>query len=410
MATGSGPRRAGATRGVGRNGAVIVGPGGLLELIRRNEAQTRADLAELTGLSRSTVTQRLETLLAHGLIRSGGDALSTGGRRPTNFVFNEHAGIVLAADLGVTHARVGVTDLSGQPLAEHAEPIEIAQGPEPVLDWLAATFDRLIVESGHQPSDVRGVGIGVPGPVEFAVGEPVSPPLMPGWDRYPVPQRFAERYGVPVLVDNDVNIMALGEHWTRWPECEHLLYVKVGTGIGAGIVASRTIHRGAEGAAGDIGHVRVEGHDDVLCHCGNSGCLEAVAGGRAIARRLTELGVPAANSHDVVRLVGEHDPQALALVREAGRLLGDVLSSTVNFFNPRVIVIGGDIARAHYHLLVGVRERIYRRSTPLALRDLVIAESSLDDRAGVIGAAVMVIEQILGAGAVDAALAVPASG
>jgi predicted NBD/HSP70 family sugar kinase len=383
-----------------------VGPGGLLQLIRAGKAHTRSDLAEITGLSRSTVTQRLDDLLRHELVRSGGGGQSTGGRRPTNFVFNESAGVVLAADLGATHSRIAVTDLDGRVLAEHAEDIEIVLGPEAVLSWLDEAFARLLAATRLTPDAVRGVGIGLPGPVEFAVGEPVSPPIMPGWDRYPVPQRFVERYGVPVLVDNDVNIMALGEHWDRWRDADHLVYVKVATGIGCGIVAGGEIHRGAKGAAGDIGHVRVEGYDHVVCDCGNAGCLEAVAGGRGLARQLTELGVEAHNSREIIELVRQHNPQALQLVRQSGRLLGDVLSSVVNFFNPGVIVVGGDIAHAHDQLLAGVRERIYRRSTPLALRDLVIAQSTLDDQAGVVGAAVMVIERVLSPEAVDRALAI----
>jgi predicted NBD/HSP70 family sugar kinase len=381
-----------------------AGPGGLLQLIRRGDARTRSDLSDLTGLSRSTVAQRVDALLGHGLIRSGGDGESTGGRRPTNFVFNEHAGVVLAGDLGATHSRVAVTDLAGRVLAEHAQDIEIALGPDAVLDWLQDAFDQLLVEAGQGATDVRGIGIGIPGPVEFAVGRPVSPPLMPGWDRHPIPDRLTRRYGVPVLVDNDVNIMALGEHWARWPGSEHLLFVKVGTGIGCGIVSSGTIHRGAKGAAGDIGHVRVEGYDDVLCDCGNAGCLEAVAGGRGLVRKLAAMGVEVESSRDVVALVTQQDPRALQVVREAGRLLGDVLAGMVNFFNPEVIVVGGDVARAHDQLLAGVRERVYRRSTPLALRDLVLAESALDDRAGVIGAAVMLIEHVLSPQAIDAAL------
>jgi predicted NBD/HSP70 family sugar kinase len=403
MATPS--RRPAATEATSKRTAAGVGPGGLLQLIRHGHARTRSDLSDLTGLSRSTVAQRVEALLGHELIRHAGDGQSTGGRRPSNFEFNERAGVVLAADLGATHSRVAVTDLACNVLADHREDLAITLGPEPVLDWLETTFDRLLPEAGVDRDAVRAVGLGLPGPVEFAVGQPVSPPLMPGWDRYPVGDKLAQRFGVPVLVDNDVNIMALGEHWTHWRHTEHLLYVKIGTGIGCGIVASGAIHRGGKGAAGDIGHVRVEGHDDVLCHCGNAGCLEAVAGGLGLVRQLAAAGVAVESSRDIIELVTRQDARAVQAVRQSGRLLGDVLAAVVNFFNPEVIVVGGDVAHAHDQLLAGVRERVYRRSTPLALRDLVLAESRLDDRAGVIGAAVMVIEHILSAEAVDDAVA-----
>jgi len=279
-----------------------------------------------------------------------------------------------------------------------------------VLAWLRDCFDRMLAESGRTPADVRGVGVGVPGPVEFATGRPVNPPIMPGWDNHPISDELGDHYDAPVLVDNDVNLMALGEHWSTWPDAEHLLYVKVGTGIGCGIVAGGEIHRGAEGAAGDIGHVRVTADESVVCRCGNVGCLEAVAGGRAIAARLRELGLATESSRDVVGQVRAGNPEAVRLVREGGRTLGDVLASVVNFFNPAVIVIGGDVADAHEQLLAGVREVVYQRSLPLATRHLRVVRSSLGDRAGVLGAAMMVTEHVLAPEAVDRALAAALAG
>ena len=207
-----------------------------------------------------------------------------------------------------------------------------------------------------------------------------------------------------MLVDNDVNIMARGEHWVHWRDTPHLLLVKVGTGIGCGIVAEGKIHRGARGAAGDIGHIRATANEDVVCRCGNIGCLEAVAGGRALAARLAASGAEASSSRDVVRLVREGNANAMRMVRDAGRTLGEVLAGTVNFFNPAVIVIGGDIAEAHAELLAGVREGIFSRSLPLATRDLRIVPCRLGDRAGVTGAAIMAIEHVLSPAAVDRTL------
>ena len=387
-----------------------AGAGAMLSLIRQGRATTRADLAALTGMARSTVAQRVQALIAGQLVYESEEGASTGGRPPRTFVFNQAAGVVLAADLGATHSRIAMTDLAGEVLAEHAEELEIASGPENVLAWLRDAFDRLLDESGRTLGDVRGVGVGVPGPVEFATGRPVNPPIMPGWDNYPVSDELGDHYDAPVLVDNDVNIMALGEHWSAWPLAEHLLYVKVGTGIGCGIVAGGEIHRGAEGAAGDIGHIRVTADESVVCRCGNVGCLEAVAGGRAIAMQLHDLGVDAESSRGVVQQVRAGNPDSVRLVREAGRTLGDVLASVVNFFNPAVIVIGGDVAEAHEQLLAGVREVVYQRSLPLATRHLRVVRSSLGDRAGVTGAAVMVIEHVLSPEAVDRALAAALEG
>jgi predicted NBD/HSP70 family sugar kinase len=381
-----------------------TGAGALLRLIRDGDAVTRADLARATGLARSTVAQRVDALLAHSLVYETGGSSSTGGRPPSILAFNDGGGVILSADLGATHSRVGVTDLAAEPLAERAADIEISLGPEAVLEWLQEAFTEMLEELGRSAGDVRGIGIGVPGPVAFSEGRPFNPPIMPGWDGFSIPDWFASRYEAPVLVDNDVNIMALGEHWTSWRDCEYLLFIKVGTGIGCGIVAGGSIHRGAEGAAGDIGHIRISGHDDVVCRCGNIGCLEAVAGGGALAARLTEDGVEAKNARDVVRLVRAGDQVATRAVREAGRSLGEVLASCVNFFNPRVIVIGGDLGLAHEQLLAGVREVTFQRSLPLATGALRIVPSELGDRAGVIGAAVLVVEHVLAPDVIDRAI------
>jgi predicted NBD/HSP70 family sugar kinase len=381
-----------------------TGAGSLLRLIRGGEAVTRADLVRLTGLARSTVAQRLEQLLAHELIHEERGGASTGGRPPTLVRFNKGAGVVLVADLGATHSRIMISDLAATPLAEIAFDLDIAEGPEKVLARVDERFTTLLGEIGRTPPDVRGIGLGVPGPVAFSTGQPVNPPIMPGWDGFSIPGWFADRYDAPVLVDNDVNIMAVGEHRMSWPDCGQLLCVKVGTGIGCGIVIGAEIHRGAQGAAGDIGHIRVPGHDDVICRCGNVGCLEAVAGGRALSQRLAAAGLDATNTRDVVRLVASGEPLAIQAVREAGRYLGDVLAASVNFFNPSTIVIGGDLAAAHQYLLAGAREIIFQRSLPLATGELRIVPSQLGDRAGAIGAAVMVTEHVLAPEAIDSAI------
>ncbi|WP_405851926.1 ROK family protein [Streptomyces sp. NBC_00090] len=382
-----------------------AGAGALLAILRDGRARTRTELVQLTGLARSTVTQRLDVLADQQWIQPTEDAIFSGGRPATAFSFNSGARTVLAADLGATHARIAVTDLSTHVLAERSRDLRITEGPERVLGWLVDEFTELLAEAGRTLADVCGVGIGLPGPVEHTSGRPVNPPIMPGWDGFDVPGWLAPRLGAPVLVDNDVNIMALGEHWAASPEVEHLLFVKVGTGIGCGIITEHRLHRGAQGSAGDIGHIRVAEAEDEPCRCGNTGCLEAVAGGGALAARLRDSGLDAADGRDVVALVRAGNPTAIQLIRQAGRDIGDVLAALVNFFNPGVIVIGGDISEAGEHLLAGVREVVYSRSLPLATQHLSIRGRQLDDRAGVIGAAVMVIEHTLSPAAVDRAIA-----
>ncbi|WP_442945916.1 ROK family protein [Nonomuraea sp. LPB2021202275-12-8] len=373
----------------------------MLSVLREGPARTRTELAHITGLARSTVSQRLDALLRHRWIVPADDVISSGGRPATAFAFNKAARLVLAADLGVTHDRVALTDLGATVLAERTAEVPIDRGPEPTLAWLAQTFTELLAESGRDLAEVCGAGIGLPGPVEHVSGRPVNPPIMPGWDRFPVPEWLVERLGVPVLVDNDVNIMALGEHWAGHSEADQLIFVKIGTGIGCGTISDGRLHRGAQGAAGDIGHIRVATADGVLCPCGNRGCLEAVAGGAALAARVAAAGLPARRSRDVMELLRAGHPEVARIVRQAGREIGDVLASIVNFFNPAVIVIGGDVAEAGEHLLAGVREVIYKRSLPLATQHLRIQASELGDRAGIIGAAVMVIEDVLAPEAVD---------
>ncbi len=377
--------------------------GDLLDLIRSGRAGTRSDLSRLTGLARSTVAQRVDQLLASGLVHEVGEAPSTGGRPPTVLGFNESAGIVLVADLGATHSRLAITDLAGTQVAETTEDLDVAHGPDAVLTWVAEGLATMIERSGWSPDDVRGVGIGVPGPVEFAAGRAVHPPIMPGWDGYDIRRRFVDAYGVPVLVDNDVNIMAFGEYWAMPHRVEDLIFVKVGTGIGSGLILGGRLHRGARGAAGDIGHVQA-GDAAVMCRCGNMGCLEASAGGAALARALGSQGHDAENSRDVVALVrvGNHD--AIQAVRDAGRLIGRVLATMVNMLNPARIVIGGDVAEAGEQLVAGIREVVYQRSTALATNQLEILTSSLGDRAGITGAAAMVIEHVLAPATIEVTL------
>ena len=366
----------------------------VLALIRSGQATTRGQLIEMTGLARSTVAQRLDTLINAGLVVEAGEAASTGGRPPTILGFNDDAGVVLAADLGATHSRVAVTNLGAETLSETSADIDINSGPEAVLGWLDGVFQDLLSRSGQPTGNVTGIGVGLPGPVDFERGVAVHPPIMAGWHEYPVAAHLTERFGVPVLVDNDVNIMALGEQFVMSPPVDDFVYLKVGTGIGSGLVLGGRIHRGAHGAAGDIGHVQATS-EDVICRCGNTGCLEAVAGGAALAAALGQTHPDVTGSRDVVRLVREGHRDASRRVRDAGRHIGQALAGTVNLLNPALIIVGGDMAQAEQQLLAGIREVVYRRSTALSTTDLQIVTSTLGDRAGVTGAAAMVIEHVL---------------
>jgi predicted NBD/HSP70 family sugar kinase len=372
----------------------------------RARPTSRADIARATGLARSTVSQRIGALLSLGLVVEESDTRSTGGRPATRLRLNKAGGVVLAADLGANHDRLAVFDLAGQGLAEHTAQRSIAQGPEVILGWVRDNFLAQLAQLGLGVDRVVGIGIGVPGPVEFAAGRAVKPPIMPGWHGVSIADHFAEAFpGVEALVDNDVNIMAVGEHRTVWNGVSDMIYVKVATGIGAGIISSGRLQRGAQGAAGDIGHIRASEYLDEICACGNAGCIEAVASGSALARRLRALGLDPAGALDVVALVHNGNADAVRLVREAGRLLGEVLAHAVNLMNPSVLVIGGELAQAEQQLFAGLREVIYRRSSCLATERLEIVRTRLGDRAGVVGAASLVLDQHLAPDAVDRQLA-----
>jgi predicted NBD/HSP70 family sugar kinase len=375
--------------------------GHLLHLIRTGQARTRTDLQRLAGLSRSTVAQRIDTLISADYLRQSGLDESTGGRPSILLDFNDRHRMVLTAGLGATQASLALLDLAGHTLAERRGDQQIAAGPQPVLDWVAEQFRDMLKETGLRPADICGIGLGVPGPVEFQTGRVRQPPIMPGWDDYPIAEHLGDLCDGPVLVDNDANLMALGEYLAHYSHCTALVLVKVATGIGAGMVIDGSVYRGVDGGAGDIGHIRLHGYDDTRCMCGAHGCLAAVASGGALAQRLTALGVPTANSRELVSRIADGDPDAARLAREAGQLVGEVLATVVCLINPEVLIIAGDMAETHF--LTGVREVLYQRALPRATRHLQVTTGQLR-RASVLGAHAMVVDTVYAPAAVDALL------
>ena len=384
--------------------------GELFDLLRDGRPWTRAQLAEATGLARSTIAARIDTLMRLGLVAPYGGARSTGGRPPTLFALNPTARLVVGVDIGATHARAALTDLNGSILAEADAQLKVADGPDRVLTWVVDTVRELAASINRPLADLAAIGIGLPGPVEHSTGRPINPPIMPGWDRYDVPGHLQQAYALPVLVDNDVNIMALGERRAHLRDVDDLVLIKVATGIGAGIVSGGVLQRGAQGTAGDLGHVRVPGADDVVCRCGNTGCLEAVAAGPALAAAVRGQGEDAETGGDVVELVRAGSLVAMSVVRQAGRDIGEVVATLTNLINPSVVVIGGQMAGAGEHLLAGIRESVYQRSLPLATEHLRIVTSRAGGQAAVLGASALAIEHVLSPDAVEAASeALPAS-
>jgi predicted NBD/HSP70 family sugar kinase len=376
--------------------------GELLQLFRTGSVATRSELQRVTGLARSTVTYKLDALLAAGYLVEDGSIADGRGRPSTRLRINDQLTTILVADLGATHGRLAVATPAGDVLIESVIESNIGKGPDAVLAMVTRKLDQLLRRSGRTPSSLRGAAIGVPGPVNWQSGRIARSISMPGWDNYPVQDHLADYYQMPTVVDNDANLMGLGEQRRIYPNAHQVLFIKVGTGIGASVIIDGELLRGTDSAEGDIGHAKITGVEETCSSCGARGCLAAIASGRAMVRDLRRLGHQPATLRDVVQLIRAGNPDAVRVVTAAGRALGDVLSTAVSLLNPDVVVIGGDAVHARERFLPGVRETLLARSQPLATARLAIAPSALADRAGIMGGAAMVADVIFGSAAVDA--------
>lgn len=370
----------------------------ILAQLRDEGPLSKAQLADRLQVSRTTVAAEVGRLTELGLAQEAGPAASRGGRRSTLVDLSSDIRFV-GISIGATGLSVGVTDGRLTVLATRSRPSDIRRGPEVVLADALELVRAVLEEVGVD--QVMGAGVGVPGPVDFHRGVSVSPPIMPGWDGYPVRDAVSRELGCPVVLDNDVNVLAVGEqHAGVAKGAQDFLFVKIGTGIGCGIVIDGELYRGMNGCAGDIGHIRVEDFGPT-CACGNTGCLEAFSGGGALARDATAAArsgrSPALaallaekgelTAADVGLAVAQGDAQAVQLIRDSGRHIGQVLAGLVSFFNPGLIVIGGRVTGLGHALLAEIRGVTYRRSLPLATGHLPIVLSELADEGGVIGAA-----------------------
>lgn len=381
--------------------------------LRDHGPQGRPELGARLGVSRTTVGAEVGRLVTLGLVREQ----AVGGGPPA--VGRRSAVLDLSPDIrfvgvavGVTEMAVAVTDGHLTVLEEWRGACDLGRGPAAVLAEVTDRARALLTASG---SDVPwGLGIGLPGPIDFSAGTLVAPPLMPGWDGHPVREELTRALGCPVVLDNDVNLMAVGELHACAGARGALLFVKMGSGIGCGVVVDGRLHRGLNGCAGDIGHVEVVGGDGRRCACGNTDCLEAHAGGAALLRaataaaergdsawlaeRLAEraaAGERGLGLDDLGAALAAGDRVTATLLRESGRRVGQVLAGLVSFFNPGVVVVGGRVSGLGHVLLAEIRSATYRRSLPQATRDLRIVLSELPEHGGVVGAAHLVSDVVL---------------
>lgn len=365
--------------------------GRLIRIVRDAKLATRAELIEATGWARSTISRRVDALVNLGLLATPGEAKSSGGRPPSLLRFNGDAGSILAADLGISHSRLAAVNLLGRPIGEATDiEIDLSRGPAETLPQIIQGLRDQAAQCEQTP---LAAVVGLPAPIDAESGRPAHPPILSTWHDHPVGEELRREFDLPTFIEKDVNLMALGEQRNIWPHARSLVFVKVGTGIGSGIVLDGELHRGATGAAGDVGHIQLEQHRSTLCRCGRHGCLEAIAGGAALATRMRALGRNAHKTRDVAALLHAGDPEAKALVREAGELIGQVLSSIVSFANPQVIVFGGDLGGEPL-LLGAARAEILRRPLELGTRDLQFVASNQSAESGILGAAALAIDRL----------------
>ncbi|MER5789271.1 ROK family transcriptional regulator [Streptomyces sp. NPDC001980] len=370
----------------------------VLGLVVSGAATNRAEIARRSGLARSTVGQQVDHLVGTGILEEVESRRSVRGRPPRVLEISPQAGTVAVVDVDTAESQVAIADLSRRVIARDTVAIPIGSGPQPVLDAVTGKLQELLEKHRRDPARVREVVVGLPGPVDFQQGCSVQPTGMPGWDGYPVAEHLRGRFGAPVVVDNDVNLMALGEVAQAGMESP-LLCIKIAGGIGSGLItASGDVYRGADGAAGDIGHIRAPGGGNVLCGCGNVGCVGAIASHRAVLRGL---GIPESTDEDplygtreLARRIADSDPTALHAVRQAATEIGEVVAMLVHMFNPRTLVLSGPLSELRDDLVSAVRAAVYQRALPLATRKLTITATQLKGTSGLHGGIALATQDV----------------
>ncbi|MFE3448767.1 ROK family protein [Nonomuraea sp. NPDC059194] len=344
-----------------------------LSLLASGEATSRADLVETLQVAPSTVSSVVRRLLEEGAILEEGVGRSTGGRRPRILRLRDVGGVLAVSELGAGHARIGLCSPDGRLLTSEEAAIEIAAGPAEVFDTIARELGR--IRSATAPGQaLLGIGVALPGPVEHPHGRLVGPARMPGWSGFDAQADLRQRFGVPVVVDNDAKAAAIGEHIARGRDSGDMIYVKAGTGIGGCLVSGGQVYRGGRGLSGDVTHVRVADSGERECSCGSRGCLETVASGAALARQLEDRGLPVTTTRDVIAATVNAEPSVVTMVRHAGGLLGVALSGLVNFLNPDAVVIGGALSSLDVYV-AAARSMLYERCLPSMTQSLSIEAS-----------------------------------
>jgi predicted NBD/HSP70 family sugar kinase len=367
----------------------------VVDALRQYGGISQADLSRATGLSRTTVSTLIGELRAGGFVAEleTPDASRTGGRPPVLLALDPSAGAAIGIDFGHSHVRVAVADLAHRILCEHEQPLAVDGDPVGSLDAAADLVRMELGVTGMPASSVIGVGMGVPGPVDHRTGRVGSTSILPGWLGIMAGAEMERRLGLPVVVDNDANLGALAESgWGAARGNENVVYIKVSSGIGAGLVLGGRLHRGANGTAGEIGHDIVD-EAGPYCRCGNRGCLEAVAGGSAITEVLSRNRREQLSLGQVLDLAEDGDLACRRVLAEVGRQLGVSVARLCNLVNPDRVVLGGLLARAGDMVMEPMRESVRRYGVDSAMEAVEIVPSVLGERAGVLGALALVLRE-----------------
>ncbi|MFV0407581.1 MAG: ROK family protein [Propioniciclava sp.] len=372
----------------------------LARLIASHQGSSKSELSSVTGLSRTTVSTAVDRLLRAKVVRRSGAVAGSGRGRPADsLAIAPDAGTMLVFDCGAKSTRLSVANLAQQILVERTIMLDVADGPESTVAVLTDAM-RDLMDGVESVSEHGCTVIGLPARLDYHDKTPVRPPIMPGWDGFRVDEMLERAFGYPVVVENDVNLRALAESRSLSPDQSPLVAVKVGTGIGAGLVTAQgEVHRGGAGAAGEIGHITLRSAPDTACVCGSQGCLEAVASVPALLRAYAEQ-IPAGTqpphtAEELAALITKDDPLAVSLIRQSAVYLGEAIADIVHVFNPARVVITGPTTSASDVLLARIRSMIYEHARPLATRNLQVSFSALGERSGVAGAVVLGVERLL---------------
>ena len=375
-----------------------------VDLIRfANTGISRTDLAEQMGLTRAAVTLIVNDLLENGIILEAESRAIPNGRPPIVLEINPRRGLVAAVDMGATHVNVALSDFSAKIIEEISIPFDIKHGPQVCLSEVGRVLRELADHNGISISQLMAAGVGVPGPVIKDEGMVMSPPIMPGWDGYPIRKTLEDTWGCPVSLNNDAELGALGE-WAYGAGRgeQNLAFIKVGSGIGAGLIINQQIYRGTTGSAGEIGHITID-ENGPLCTCGNHGCMEAFAGGNAIALQakkfietgkrtlLSNIPTESLTAKDVAKAARLGDLPSQEIIMRAGTFIGIAIAGLVNLFNPSTVIIGGGVSQAGDLLTTPIRQAVRERSLQASGQSVHITTAMLGRRSSLMGAIVQAI-------------------